>query len=369
VLVELAPDAKAERRILPSFARTPTPPYWEVKMIDFQVAKKKYDCRAEIAKDLGAPISTGETWVWPCPFHGETTPGGFHVYQTGYHCFACESHGDVFDWRAYWHKQSLAEVLRGEGFDPVAMQERAVENAARLAKELELKIAEAQAALAELRSAKKWEQYNANLTEKARDLYRLRGIPDWYQDWIKLGFCDDFRVYWNNSEYHTQTLTIPVYATGWECVNIRHRLLTPPDGSPGNKYRPERSGLKTHLFLADPEKTPANDYTLVVEGEFKAAVTFVALDSPKWQVVGLPGKNIKQELADELSGSHIVVCLDPDAQMKDSGGKDSYQRLRDKLGRGFRAIYLPDKIDDLITAGALGQDELRGLINNARKIQ
>lgn len=32
-----------------------------------------------------------------CPFHGERHPS-MKIYQDGYHCFACDAHGDVISW-------------------------------------------------------------------------------------------------------------------------------------------------------------------------------------------------------------------------------------------------------------------------------
>uniref|UniRef100_A0A6H1Z9J3 Putative primase n=1 Tax=viral metagenome TaxID=1070528 RepID=A0A6H1Z9J3_9ZZZZ len=338
-------------------------------MLDIQTLKAQYDCRLEVEKCLGKPkYRTAQSWAWNCWLHDDREPS-MHVYANHYNCFGCGEHGDVLDFFSYWRKQPLADVLRGEGFDPKAITERAAENAARVERELALRIQEAQAALAELRSARKWEQYHENLTETARQAYRTRGIPDWYQDWCQFGYCDDFRVWFNDQEYHTPTLTLPIFESGWNCVNIRHRLLNPPNDSAGNKYRPEKSGLGVHPFLADPDKKPNHEHTLVVEGEIKAAVSFVTLDSDKWQVVGLPGKTPKKELCEQLVGGHVVVCLDPDAQKKDTGGKDAYERLSEKMGCRLRAFFLPEKIDDLIVAGAIDKGDLRQLINQARVIR
>jgi hypothetical protein len=329
------------------------------EMNSIQIAKMGYDCRVEIERDLGTPMHGGPSWVWRCPFHAESTPGGFHVFPSGYNCFSCGAHGDIFDWWCFWRKQTLAEVLRGAGVDPQAIASRAAETAARIERELSQKIAEAQAALAELQAARKWEAYHAALNGDARAIYAKRGIPEWYQDWRKFGYCPDFRVWYNEREYHTPTLTIPIFKTGWECVNIRHRLINPPDSAAGNKYRPERSGLGAHLFLADPDKQPNHDHTLIVEGEFKAAVSFVTLDSDKWQVVGLPGKTPKREIVDQLRGAHAVICLDPDA------GEQARTMAEEIDGRVF---VLPDKIDDLIAAGAINKNDLRNLIRAARKM-
>jgi hypothetical protein len=324
---------------------------------DYKALKAGVDLRQHIASLMGQPDETGSTWTWPCPFHNETTTGGFHVYKDGYRCFSCGAYGDMFDFDAFWQKKPLADVLRS--LDPVEMSERATENALRAAQELEAKIQQAQAALAELRSARRWEYYHEQMTREASQLWRARGVPEWYQDMASFGYDPDHIVMYKKEQYHTPTLTIPIFApVSRDCLNIRHRLLNPPDQDAGNKYRPERTGLGAHLFLADPDKAIAGK-TLVVEGEIKAAVVFATADDPELQVVGLPGKTPKAELLDQLAGAGtLYVCLDPDAD------KDA-QSIAKKYGG--RVIRLPVKIDDYIVANDLGKSWVRDIMAQARK--
>ena len=51
----------------------------------------------------------GKAWMGLCPFHDDSTPS-FAVYPTGYHCFACNAHGDAFDWLRHRQGVSFAEA-------------------------------------------------------------------------------------------------------------------------------------------------------------------------------------------------------------------------------------------------------------------
>jgi len=282
------------------------------------------------------------------------------VYATGYHCFSCGEHGDVFDWWAYWRKQPLGDVLRGEGFDPKALQERAAENAKRLEQELAAKIAEAQAALIELRKANRYLEYHEKVH---RDYWHDMRLDDWWIDYWKLGYCDHFTAYTRNGKLTTPTHTIPIFAPGWELQNIRHRLIANLD--PGDKYRPERAGLPAMPFMADPETGWDVETVVIVEGEKKAMVVFVTLDNPKVQVVGIPGKTNVRHISDILKGREPVVILDPDACLKDKSGKDAYQSISARLGK-IREVRLPFKVDDGIIEYNLSGDWLKNAINSAR---
>lgn len=47
----------------------------------------------EVAQRYNIKISRG---MCSCPFHGRDKHPSMKVYPTGYHCFACGSHGDIF---------------------------------------------------------------------------------------------------------------------------------------------------------------------------------------------------------------------------------------------------------------------------------
>lgn len=336
---------------------------------ELKTIKASIDLRDEVSMTLGAPLSKGKSWCWPCPFHAEQTPGGFHVFADGYRCFSCNAAGDLYNWRSHVQQRPLGDVLR-DALQPAQRTARATVQADAAAQRLESKIRQteqelerARAVLKELNDARKWETYHEGMTDFARQLWEKRGVPAWYQDFAFFGFDADHVVFHNGAEYHTPTLTIPIFApVSRECLTIKHRLLNPPDKSHGNKYRPERAGLGSHLFVADPDTALAGK-VVVVEGEIKAAVTFATLESDKWQVVGLPGKTPSAELLSQLSSAEqLVLCLDPDAR------KETLE-LGDKLGaERVRVLELPDKIDDMIVRYGLDKRWLERQLVSARRL-
>ena len=69
-----------------------------------------------------------------------------------------------------------------------------------------------------------------------------RGVAeDWQRFWY-LGACDDKVIMSKGSEYHTPTLTIPIFDQSYQVLNIKHRLVSPPEKN--DKYRPETSGTR-----------------------------------------------------------------------------------------------------------------------------
>jgi hypothetical protein len=249
-----------------------------------------------------------------------------------------------------------------EQLSPEERRRWAEEHARQVEINLEKQIAKAQSALAELRSARSWERYHEQLTEEARVTWSGWGIPDFFQDFWKLGFDPDRTVWTGNVEWHTPTMTIPIFEPlTWDVLNVRHRLMKPP--KPGDKYRPERSGLPSALFVADPDM-PLDGMTLVVEGEKKSMVTYITADNPRLRVVGIPGKNPKPEMLNALKDCEpVYICLDPDAANESVA-------IAQTLGADrCRVIDLPDKIDDLILRYHLDKDWMRGLFGTARKVR
>jgi hypothetical protein len=199
----------------------------------------------------------------------------------------------------------------------------------------------AQRAIELLRREQKWIEYHDGLTdEHGLNFWRSKGVPDWAIDYYQLGWCPDKVIWSNNFEYHTPTATIPVFAPGWQLVNIRHRLINPPE--PGDKYRPDRAGIPAALYLSDPDKSPHGE-CILVEGEIKTIVVACNLDNPNLYICGLPGKTPRQDLLDTLANcDRIHVLLDPDAT------KQAFEIVK-QLGKRARLVRMPVKPDDAFT--------------------
>jgi len=101
------------------------------------------------------------------------------------------------------------------------------------------------------------------------------------------------------------------------------------------------------------------DNVLLVEGELKSMVAYIHLDSPYWQVVGIPGKKSYREVCEQFKGRKVWVLFDPDAteQAKDAA----------RITNG-NYIQFPMKVDDALNSGALNKEGLQRLIRMGRKI-
>jgi Zinc-binding domain of primase-helicase len=254
----------------------------------------------------------------------------------------------------------LNPALREE-LSPSEKARRAAEYARLREESLKREIERAQEALKELQSAQSWLRYHEQMTDEARQQWESWGIPDFWQEFWKLGFDPD-RIVWSNKEqWHTPTMTIPIFAPAtWEVLNVRHRLLNPP--RPGDKYRPEKSGLPAALFIADPDE-PVSNKTLLVEGEKKSMVSFITADDPTLQVVGIPGKNPPKELLEQLNNCDpLYICLDPDAT------PEAHKVALSVGADRCRLIELPDKIDDLILKYQLDNSWMRRMMRQAVKV-
>ena len=226
-------------------------------------------------------------------------------------------------------------------------------------------------ALEILRRERLWITYHENLTKELRFKFYERGIDDIWIDYWNLGYNPD-KVIWDREqekEYHTPALTIPVFEPmNNQPVTIRNRLLNPID--PMDKYRPEYSGLPACLYFTDYDKMPT-DRALIVEGEFKAMTTYLAIDDPSLTVVGIPGKSPNMEMLKALDDCELVyICLDPDAYEKRAGESVTpVRRLVDHFKDKSRIISLPGKIDDMIMAGTLTKKVIWNLMTTARRVQ
>ena len=311
---------------------------------------------------------SGKDWRCACPLHGGDNPTGFTVYQEAGHerwkCWTGDcGQGDVLDFVQKWlgfTKEEAYQYLGGERkVDPQEMARLAVERAERIEKALQETIAKANKALADLRASRKWLEYHEELnrSENGRFIWNSRGVPDVFQELWQLGFCQDFVYKSDDGLWHSPSLAIPIFdGKSKEPVNIRHRILNPIN--PNDKYRPEKPGLKASPFICDAEHLDL-DNILLVEGEIKSMVTYVNLDSPKWQVIGILGKKSYHEICEQLKGRKVWVLFDPDAD-------EQAQDAANIIG-GARVISLPMKVDDALNSGYLDTQSLRFLLRNAKR--
>lgn len=218
----------------------------------------------------------------------------------------------------------------------------------------------AERALAHLREGHIWQRYHDAMDAYARTYWQKRGIPPSFQDWWQLGWCEDFTFLHHGDVYHQPSATIPLFGQAWQPLNIKHRIVTPPD--PADKYRYEISGQgASPLFLADPDKE-VGGHAIIVEGEIKAAVVAVTLDTPPESVAGLPGITPDTGiLAPFAKCERVTFVLDPGVTI------GQVKRLCAAVGPAeCRVLVTAQKIDDAILATGMAKQALRSLLRNAK---
>lgn len=347
-----------------------------MKGYDFDVIKSQYNLRDEVSMVLGQPKRRNARYdQYACPINEESTPdGAFTVYDDNFRCYSCNVRGDVLDWFAYVKDKPLKEILKEHRVEMTP--DELVRHSEKIAKAkflLKQKAdAEYKTALMKLHAAKKWKLYHDNLTERTREIWRQRGIPDVWQDIWELGFRKNFQYKVKNGFALSDTISIPVKSAKREVLTIRHRLLNPFDRQ---KYRPDEEGLGSFPFLCNTDIERAENL-IIVEGEIKSQNVFIKYDDPNFQVVGVPSKSMMNDTIRKSKGRNLFVIPDPDALKLKAEYKDIAHReraikaiaeTREALKfAGARVFVPPMKIDDWILSEGITSREFRMMLRQAR---
>jgi len=215
--------------------------------------------------------------------------------------------------------------------------------------EQEARLRSTQKALDNLRGTELWVQYNNMMSERERQWWRSRGIPDSFQNVWGFGWCHD-----------RNAASIPLFGPDYELRNIKYRLA---DTSKG-KYRYHLAGLPAPLFLADPDMLLTN-HIIAIEGELKAATSYIVLDDSNACIVGLPGLSPSQSIIDTLAqADRVTLILDPDSDTPGTDGWSQAGRLVQRIGRHKCKLLVPPcKIDDGLLASQANKWDVRRLLS------
>lgn len=320
----------------------------------------------EFAERAGAKFKKmGKELRSHCPLHGGKNGTAFVVWDDGgkqrWRCYTdtC-GQGDLIDFVQKWQNKNFNDAILFLGgdtiLDPVEMERLARERHERAIRQREAAQKIEEARRSELQSEQKHLFYHNNMTQYFVDEWTRRGLNECWQGFWNLGGCPDFVV---NVNWHTPTLTIPIVDEKYEVLNIKHRLLNPPN--PNDRYRPECSGLgKFPYFLSYPDLGYGGEVVWVIEGEVKSMVSASITPDATWQYIGVPGMSQYGGLVDKLFGKNVVVVSDPNAE------KEAGEFCKKVNGR---FVELPEKIDDLIVAHGYDGDWLRGIERQARRVK
>lgn len=324
----------------------------------------------ELATMAGSKLrKVGHEWRGNCPLHGGNNKNGFAIYndEKRWTCFTgdCGS-GDALGFVMKQRKVGLlAAIDFATGGQPLSREEIErihIEQAAKAEAELKRSIENAQRALAELQKNRLWVKYHEQLEKSSAGKlwWEGRGVPVDFQNFWQLGYQSDRRI-WVGNEMVVPSASIPLFANGWQCQQVKYRLIGAPDEY--GKYRYEYEDLPAPIFMGDPDNEHP-ETVVIVEGEIKAMVTFATLDKPGWQVLGIPGKSTPIERVQPFTekATDVIVCCDPD-----TGNMN--EDIAHELGAGrCRIIDTPMKIDDYILMAGINKQQLMNLFNQSRRI-
>lgn len=332
----------------------------------------KSDLLAYVERAGGTPKGGGNRYACACPLHGGDNTTAFSIfYKDGrwlWNCFTGNCGGGdairfVEVWQGLKFKEACEWINGGAIEDAQGMKESAeARHAAALIEEQAAK-ERTEARRKELQVAEIHLRYHNNMTQYHKDEWTKAGIDEGMQAFWTLGGCEDFTYKDAEQVYHSPTLTIPIFAETRELLTIKHRLLNPHN--PNDKYRPEKTGLHSHPFLAVPEMGFDGGMVLVMEGAKKAMVTWTRSDSD-WQCIGVDGQKMYKPMVEVLRtvGKKVVVIPDPNSERNPNAIRIAWH-LAKEIGGAM--VQVPAKIDDLILQSDMQQDQLYDLLKQARK--
>ena len=205
-----------------------------------------------------------------------------------------------------------------------------------------------------------WEELNARLTADNRTWWESQGVPQDWQNYLKLGYMPEKIFNHNGETMSSPAYTIPYFHESWAFVTMQYRLTNPPN--PNDKYRFE-SGLGAPYYMTRPD-APIGEQAIICEGAKKAIVTNVHTETTA-TVLAVPSKSgwrASSILGAVKDCGRVWVILDPDAE------RNAYE-LAEAIGQAARIVTLPVKIDDGLLHYGLDKDALRMAMRQAVKVR
>ena len=343
-------------------------------MFNIEAILAKSDLVVYVERAGGVLRKNGSRYSCACPLHGGDNTTAFSIWQSGdgrmrWKCFTGEcGSGDAIRFVEVWQhldfRAACVWINGGALEDTEGMLESAKRRHEQALAEAEKAREREEARRRELQMTERHVYYHKMMSQYHREEWCKAGIDEGMQDFWTLGGCDDFTYCEDDAFYHSPTLTIPIKAPETcELLTIQHRLLNPVN--PKSKYRPEKTGLRAHPFLAVPEMGFDGDVVLVMEGAKKAMVAWTRADTC-WQCIGADSQEMYASLVEplRLAGKRVVVIPDPNTDRNPNAMRKGYN-LAKAIGASF--LHIPLKIDDLILQTNMGTDDLFHLVKQARR--
>ena len=213
--------------------------------------------------------------------------------------------------------------------------------------------------LAEFTSAELWAELRDRMTTEHIEWWESQGVPEDIQRFLSIGFKAD-KMYYDSdrNEQHSPAYTIPYFGLNFEIKTMQYRLLA---NGIKDRYRFEYGlpGGSSCYYMTDPSE-PIKDKVIICEGAKKAIVTWFHL-SPSFSEYTVLGTASNKTLAPALNATQDCglryLILDPGSE------RTAFMAARDN--KNLKAIYLPEKIDDLFMAGQIERAGFSGILRAA----
>lgn len=187
-----------------------------------------------------------------------------------------------------------------------------------------------------------WQELSERMTNEHIEWWESQGIPEGIQQYLRIGFTPD-KVYRDKQKElkHSPAFTIPWWGQNFEFKTMQYRLLQPEN--PKDRYRFEEGlgGGGEHYYMTDPAE-PIGDKVIICEGAKKGIVTYfwLAPSGEHFTVICAPSHNTLGPALEATKDCGLrYIVLDP--------GSERRAFLLAREHKNTKAVYLPEKIDDL----------------------
>lgn len=209
--------------------------------------------------------------------------------------------------------------------------------------------------LAEFTSAELWAELRDRMTQEHIEWWESQGIPEDIQRFLSIGFKAD-KIYLDGDkiERHSPAYTIPWFGQNFAFKTMQYRLIAP---NITDRYRFEYGlpGGGSCYYMTDPSE-PIKDKAIICEGAKKAIVTWLHLAKiTEFTIIAASSNNtLKPALEATKDCGRRFLILDP--------GSERTAFRTAKENKNLKAVYLPDKIDDLFINGHINRDTFGNIL-------
>jgi hypothetical protein len=255
-----------------------------------------------------------------------------------------------------WHSYCDECGLKIKAWEKVKMQydpQRATAIAAERAREEAERAEYRKKKLAEFTVAELWAELRDRMTTSHIEWWESQGVPEDIQRYLSIGYKDD-KMYYDGEhvERHAPAYTIPWFGCNFEFHTMQYRLC---GENITDRYRFEYglSGGGSNYYMTDPSE-PIKDKVIICEGAKKAIVTWFHL-ATDYTVIAASSNNTLQPALDATKdcGQRFII-LDPGSERR------AFETARGN--KNMKAVYLPEKIDDLYLAGQIDREQFNGIL-------